>query len=307
MLTSFFSKSAPLNFVLLSGYILVISLLHFVFNQKAVYDTSSIIDFVGAILILIFSILLLDFIIRKNGLTKLNTYAIFIFACAVGLLSGFLFAPKIILVNVFILLALRRMFSLQNPKNNERKILDASIWILCASAFYFWNILLLAPLFLAISLKSVRSIRYYLIPIVGAVGVFLVATAYHFLMGNSFSWFATWITPISFDFLVYSDVQLMIFISLISVMIVWTLVPKIKMISKGAKKERPNYILEIAVLATMFIVIVISSEKSGAELLLIIAPVAIIIAGYLERASEIWFKEILLWVFVLTPIITVFV
>jgi len=51
---------------------------------------------------------------------------------------------------------------------------------------------------------------------------------------------------------------------------------------------------------------IISSEKTGGELIFILAPMAIVISVYIEKRSEIWFREILLWVFVLLPILLVF-
>ena len=301
MLTSFFGKSTPLNFLLLCGYIFTLFLLRFVMDPATVFNWSSITAFTGVVVLLLFSVLLLDFTIRKNGLTKLNTYAIYLFTCAAAMLSGLINDPWVVLSNVFILLALRRIFSLQKTKNNERKILDATIWILLASGVYFWNILLFAPLYLALTFKAQKEFRFYLIPLVGASAIFLIATAAHFLKEDSFSWFFKWPDAISFDFAVYGTTQTMVFISFLLAMILWTLIPKIRMIPKGAKKDKPNAILEIVVLVSLLTAIVISSEKTGGELLFLIAPAAIIITGYMEKTSERWFKEILLWSFLLLP------
>ena len=307
MLTSFFGKSAPLNFVLLSSYIFVICLLHFVLEANAVHSLESVGVFAAAVALLVFSILLLDFTIRKNGLTLLNTYAIFIFSCAVAMLCGFIEGPKIVIANVFLLLALRRMFSLQASKNSERKILDASIWIILASAFHFWSLLLFVGLYVAILLKPQKLFRYYLVPLVAIIGVFLIATAYHFLIEQSFGWFVNWLGDTSFDFTNYAQTEMLIFISFMAALLIWTLITKIKDISSGAKKKRPNNILEIYVLVALLFVVLFSSEKTGGEFLFIVAPAAIIISGYVEKKSEVWFKEILLWAFVLLPILFIFI
>lgn len=307
MLTSFFGKSTPLNFVLLGSYIFVICLLHFVLDAEVVFSLVSVGKLSAVVALLVFSILLLDFTIRKNGLTLLNTYATFIFSCAVGMLCGFIKEPNLVIANVFLLLALRRMFSLQAPKNSERKILDASIWILLASAFYFWSILLFIGLYVAITLKPQKTIRYYLVPFVAIIGVFLIATAYHFLIDQSFGWFVNWLGDTSFDFTNYAQIKILVFISFMATLLVWTLITKIKAITSGAKKSRPNNILEIYVLVALLFVVLFSSEKTGEEFLFFLAPSAIIISGYIEKKSEVWFKEILLWVFVLLPILFVFI
>ena len=307
MLTSFFGKSTPLNFVLLGSYIFAICLLHFVLDAEAVFSLVAVGKIAAVVALLIFSVLLLDFTIRKNGLTLLNTYAIFIFSCAVGMLCGFIKEPNLVIANVFLLLALRRMFSLQAPKNSERKILDASIWILLASAFYFWSILLFVGLYVAITLKPQKTIRYYLVPFVAIIGVFLIATAYHFLIEQSFGWFVNWLGDTSFDFTNYAQTKMLVFISFMATLLVWTLITKIKAITSGAKKSRPNNILEIYVLVALLSVVLFSSEKTGEEFLFFLAPSAIIISGYIEKKFEVWFKEILLWVFILLPILFIFI
>ena len=307
MLTSFFGKSTPLNFVLLGSYIFVIYLLHFVLDVETDFNLVSAGTFAVIVVLLVFSILLLDFTIRKNGLTRLNTYAIFIFSCAVAMLCGFIEEPKIVIANVFSLLALRRMFSLQTPKNSEIKILDASIWILLASAFYFWSIFLFVGLYVAISLKPQRTFRYYLVPFIAIIGIFLMATAYHFVAEQSFGWFVNYLGDTSFDFTNYAQAEMLIFISFMATSLIWTLITKIKAISSGPKKKRPNNILEIYVLVALVAVVLFSSEKNGEEFLLLLAPAAIIISGYLEKKSEVWFKETLLWVFVLLPILFIFI
>jgi len=307
MLTSFFGKSTPLNFVLLGSYIFVICLLHFVLETDATYSLVTVGKFAAVVALLIFSILLLDFTIRKNGLTLLNTYAIFIFSCAVGMLCGFIKEPNIVVANVLLLLALRRMFSLQAPKNSERKILDASIWILLAAVFHFWSILLFVGLYVAILLKPQKVFRYYLVPFVAIVGIFMIATAYHYFTEQSFGWFVNWLGDTSFDFSNYAQTEMLIFISFMAALLIWTLITKIKAISSGAKKSRPNNILEIYVLVALLSVVLFSSEKTGEEFLFLLAPAAIIISGYIEKKSEVLFKEVLLWIFVLLPVLFIFI
>ena len=81
MLTRFFGKSNPVNFLILGimlgssyvGYQLLVLNLGF--------DTIGLIKLVGMPLLLAFTILLLDFIVRKNTLTRKNTLAIFFFTC----------------------------------------------------------------------------------------------------------------------------------------------------------------------------------------------------------------------------------
>jgi len=306
MLTSFFGKSRPLNFLLLICYILVISGLHYLSNPDSGVSSKEILTESGLVGLLIFSMLLLDFIIRKNGLSKLNTYAILIFSCSILMISDLRNELEVVLANVFLLLSLRRIFSLGSIKNVERKILDASIWIVIASAFYFWCLLLFIPLYVAITNIPHKSLRYYLIPLIGWVGLLSMVMAYHLLKDDSFIWLQQWSEEISFDFSSYAQVKTLSFITFISAAIVWTGLSYLATMSSVVKRHRPNRVLVLYVLGVSIFMTLISSDKTGGEFIFILTPAAIVISGYIEKRSENWFREILLWCFVLLPILFVY-
>ncbi|MEL6810834.1 MAG: DUF6427 family protein [Bacteroidota bacterium] len=307
MLTSFFGKSSPLNFLLVSIYVLFISLGYYFGNSEGSFVLTEMLSFVFTLGILIFSMFVLDFTIRKNGLTLINTYDILLFSCAAMMLSMLMPASQIVISNLFLLLAMRRVFSLQSFKNNERKILDASLWIAIASVFYFWSLLFVVALYIAISLKPQKSVRYFLIAPVTFFGIFLVATAYHYIHEDSFGWFVNWLGDVSFQFSPYSDIRILIFLTFIGSLLIWTVFSKIASISAAPKKDRPNQILSLYVLLVCLMISLLCPEKTGAEFLFFLAPAAIIFAGYIEKKTEVWFKEILLWVFVLIPLIFIWI
>ena len=51
------------------------------------------------------------------------------------------------------------------------------------------------------------------------------------------------------------------------------------------------------------LIIAVSPNKTGSEFLFLFAPLAIIMTNYLEVIEETWFKEVIVWVLVITPII----
>lgn len=307
MLTSFFGKSRPLNFLIVSIFILGVTFLHFILSATPTFTTETILEFMGSVVLLIFSMLVMDFIIRKNTITQLNTYAIFIFSCALLMLTQLTEAPKLILANLFLLLAFRRILSLRSTKKWEQKILDASIWIVLASIFYFWSVLWFIGLYIAITTKSQRQLRHYLIPIVGGVAIFLIATAYHFILDDSFAWFIGWLEDISFNYMAYSRLDLLIFITFISALIVWTVSARIVSLKSTPKKDRPTQLLTMYILGINILMTLLSPTKNGAEFIFMLAPTAIIISSFVEKKTEIWFRELLLWAFVLLPLLFVFI
>lgn len=306
MLTSFFRKSSPINFLLLGIFIFLITIGQLVYQMKFPFDLVGIVQLLTGIVLLIFSMLLLDFIIRKNKLTQSHTLGIFIFSC-VSL--TFSFDPKwdTLLAGIFILFGLRRIFSLTSDRNTEKKIFDASLWILLASYFYFWSILLLLLLFIAITYQGHKEIRYYFIPLVSFIGLFLIASAFFYIKEDSFQWFTEWPESISFNYTKYASPMIMTGITLLLSVFVWSFSHRLNFLPEVSKKSKANYKLVMHAAVICLFMTAIAEEKSGEELLFLAAPMAIVIAGYLEREGESFLKEAICWAFVLLPLLAFYV
>ncbi|MEZ4857319.1 MAG: DUF6427 family protein [Flavobacteriaceae bacterium] len=301
MLTSFFGKSNPINFLLLGVFIMAFCFLTYFLAIDFTFRWDSFIRICITAVILVFSMLLLDFIIRKNYLNTSNTYAIFIFSCMVAMVP----VTKhigIIIAQFLLLLALRRIFSMASEKNLEKKILDASLWILLASYFFFWSILLFGLLYIAILNLTKKPVRYMLIPVTGFFGMILIATAFFFIKDNSFRWIREFAKPISYDFTTYGSIDLMVFITFFFSVLIWSIFYRISKLPDIPKKFRNNYLLVVFSATASFLITLFSEIKIGTELIFLAAPSAITIAGYLEKKGDIWFKELLLWTFLLLPI-----
>jgi len=313
MLTSFFGKSNPINYLILAVFIVAGYLLGAI-SQSEVFITPSLLLIHSLFIIVsVLTMLLLDFIIRKNQLTKNNTFAILFFTCFLVMLPIIFLQHQILLANVFLLLALRRIMSLRSDKNSEKKILDASFWISVASLFHFWSLLLFIPLWIAIVQKPNSNYKQMLIPFTGFLAVIVINTAYQLLVNDTFLWFLSWKKDTSFEFSVYNSASILVPVTILLAFYIWTAIYRILKISKLPLKEKPSHLLLLYVSITTFFIALGAPEKTGAELLFILAPVAIISANYIESsgeknyrekdAAEFWFKEIMLWVVVVLPFI----
>ncbi|MBK5213969.1 MAG: hypothetical protein JJE55_09960 [Flavobacteriaceae bacterium] len=316
MLTSFFGKSIPLNYLILGVFIVVGYLLGAISGSGVVISPYLLLVHGFFIILSVMSMLLLDFIIRKNHLTKNNTFVILFFTCFMVMLPVIFLQPKILLANAFLILALRRIMSLHSDKNSSKKILDAGFWITVASLFYFWSLLLFVPLWIAILQKPNSNYKQMLVPITGFLAVLLINTAYQLLVYDSFAWFFNWKDPISFDFSKYNSPSVLVPVTVILGFYIWTGMYRILRLSAVSLKEKSNYLLLLYVSITCFFIALAGPEKTGAELLFILAPVSIIAANYIENfdadryrkkdITEVWFKEILLWLVVILPFVFLF-
>ena len=224
MLTSFFSNSKPIHFIIVS---LLIFSGYSIYLFQEINDEFSFLVLMKSLLqvgVFIILLLILNFIIKKNKLTQVNSYALFLFSCFILTVPNLFKESEIVFSSLFLLLALRRILSLSSKKSIQKKIIDASIWISVATLFYFWSILFIILLYVAIIQLSSKNYKLNLIPIVGVISIFIITTAYHLIAYNNLWWFLENLYLISFDFSSYYNLKVLtptVFIFLLGIISVF--------------------------------------------------------------------------------------
>ena len=298
MLTSFFGKSSPINYILLSIAIVMGYFMGVLIPQEATLSLDSLLDHFGTIFLMVFAVLLIDFIIRKNNVTKNNTYSILLFVLFVLMIPQVYLDIHLVLANVFILLATRRILSLNKEKNIEKKIFDATMYITLASFCYGWAILFFLVLYLSIIQKTSVAIRFLIIPVIGFLGISILAVSYQLVVKDSFAWLYNWFPKISVDFSAYNAMTLLIPTTLLSTLLIWIGSTRLAGLSSLSKKEKPAAITIILITVVSIFIVLASPVKTGGELFFLLANVAIIVANYIESGTtkeRLIFNEILLW------------
>ncbi len=294
MLARFFNKSKPINYFLLS-IMLIIGVLVVGYKQSMGFNGVELLKLVGIGFFLVFLMLLLGFIVRKNSLTQANTFSIFFFS---WFLLG-LFKNTNILYLLFslffLLLAYRRIFNLQNHKNTTKKILDASVWISIATLFYFWNILFFIPLYIALLQLPESKVRYFAIPVFGVLAIGSITTAYYVVFHDNLYWFLERIPHFSLDFSAYGSLKVLVSVTFLIGLILWSVSSELLAFKTLSLKQKPNRRMVFIILATSFAVALLFPQKTGQELILVLPPASIIIANYVEKHNEIWFNEMVMW------------
>ena len=306
MLTNFFSNSKPFHFIL-------ISLLLFVGYTFYNFQISSFEnDFIRLIQLTfkfglyIISMLIFSFIIKKNNLTQINSYALFIFICLLLLTPNVFQNSKLILSTVFILLALRRILSFNSKKNVQKKILDASLWIGIATLFYFWSILFLLVLYAALIQLASKNFKLFLIPIIGMFLVFIICTIYFLYLDNNMYWYKDYKNFTSFDFSSFKLLKNFFSLFVIFSMTVISLVFKFLNFTKTPLRKKSKYWIIIFTLITGIIIVILTGQKNGVELIFTIVPISILFSNFIEALQRKWVSEMMLWVILVAPIFSYF-
>jgi hypothetical protein len=298
MITSVFKKSTPLNFSLVVILMLVFFLMYQF--QDLSWTNSLLLILKKGILfcILLASVFITNFIAKKNGLSKDSTYTVFFYFLLLLFFPSVLENTNLIVSNFFILLALRRLISLQSLKASKEKIFDASLWIFLATLFHFWSIIFIVLVFISIIFHVSRDYRNWFLPFIAffaAVIIFLFyATVFHvnvieYITSNVTTNFQIDYFTNNYQnaaFSIYATIALFFIVSMFA-----TLSNKPQILHVSFKK----------IIASFFIGIVIflfSSNKSNDLLLFTFAPLAIMATTHIEIAQLKLKQEIVLFVFI---------
>jgi len=252
----------------------------------------------------LFSVFVFDFLVNKNNLTKNNSYKILLYVLFIAILPETLLNSKILIANLFILFALRRLISLRSKKEIKKKLFDASFWITIASLFYFWSVLFYVLIVTALIVFIITDVKNWFIPIIGILTVAIIGVSYMIVMNIDVFYFIENLVDVSLDFSPLNSKQIIIGSTILLSFGVWSLFYYIKNLKSQTKSSRPSFSLIVIAAIISIVVIIVSPTKNGSEFIFLFAPLAIIMTNYLEVISEKWFKESLLWVLILTPIIT---
>jgi len=118
-------------------------------------------------------LLLTPFIAQKNDLTRNSSYALLFYIGFQCYFPNMLLDIRALLAQLLILMAQRRLLSLQTLNSPKEKILDATIFIGVASLLYFWLGIFIFLVYISVIFDVSRSYRNWIIPIVGMLGVAL--------------------------------------------------------------------------------------------------------------------------------------
>ncbi|WP_136482643.1 DUF6427 family protein [Cognatitamlana onchidii] len=303
MLTSFFNKSKPTNFII----VLVITFLAFVIARTS-YEyqeltVNVLIKQVVLLLILVASIFLLNFIASKNSLTHKSNFEVLLFSLFLLLIPQTTGSSSVIVSNLFVLVALRRIVSLRSQKQIKNKLFDAAFWIGIASLFYFWSIIFFVLIILSLALYADNNLRHWIIPFLGILAVFVTSVAYSIVWNDDF--FSVFNLPplVSYDYSGYNSVKYLVAITVLLSFGIWSSFFYLQNIKKQKKVLRASFKTVILGAILSFIVVVIVPNKNGSEFLFLLAPLSIVIANYLEIINEKWFKEVFLGLLILVPFV----
>lgn len=171
MLTSLFRKSTPLNYSLVIIAAVVFFFLYHFANVSSEDSGLSAAVTAAELTAIFVSLFMANFIVKKNSLSRDSTYTVLFYLIFTLFFPSLFDNFRLILANLFILLALRRLISLHSPKSTREKIFDASLWIFVATLFHFWAITYISLVFISILFHVSRDYRNWVLPFIACFAV----------------------------------------------------------------------------------------------------------------------------------------
>ncbi|RUA06807.1 MAG: hypothetical protein DSY82_09140 [Flavobacteriia bacterium] len=304
MIAKFFNETKPINFLVLTILSLFVFILAVFLHFDSAFSARSIFKiFLNLFLFLLF-LFFHNFIIRKNSLTKNNSYALLFF---ILLFAMFPYAGnnyKLLISNFFIFFSIRRIYSIRSGIAVKSKLFDSAFWVGIAFLIYDWSILFLFFIYIAIFVFREIKWNYFFIPVIGFITPVYLYYVYLLTFGKEALFEKLWTFNTGFDFSNYNQISLLLPISIVLVFIIWTVYPTLLNAFYGKKKRRSSFILLLYHLALTMVIAIIAPHKDGSEFLFLFFPFSVLMANYLQIIKEYWFKEtVIILFFVLTIVV----
>jgi len=306
MITSVFKKSTPLNLILGVFLMLVFFLLYQFQDLTWTNSAISILKKAGLFVILLGSVFITNFVAKKNGLSKDSSYTIFFYFLFLLFFPSVLNNTDLIASNFFILLALRRLISLQSLKASKEKIFDASLWIFVATLFHFWSILYIVLVFISIIFHVSRDYRNWILPFIAFFAVGIIFVVFSIAFDISIIEFVNSHAATNFGldyftnnyqngaFSIYLTIALFFVISMFA-----SLSNKPLLLHSSFKKIIASFFIGI-------IIFLISPNKSNDLLLFTFAPLAVMATSHIEIKQLKLKQEMVLAVLILCSLFAFF-
>ena len=306
MITSVFKKSTPLNFILVVISMLVFFLIYQFQDLTWTNSVGSIFKKSGFFFISLGSIFIANFIAKKNGLSKDSSYTILFYFLFLLFFPSVLNNLNIIASNFFILLALRRLISLQSLKASKEKIFDASLWIFIAALFHFWSILYLVLVFISILFHVSRDYRNWILPFIAFLAVGIISAFFSITFHKNVIEFINANATTSFEMDYFTNNSQNAAFSIYLTMALFFVISMFASLSNKPMLLHTSFKKIIASFFIGIIIFLISSHKSNDLLLFTFAPLAMMATSHIEIKQLQLKQEIVLFVIIVCSLVVFF-
>ncbi|RZJ67893.1 MAG: hypothetical protein EOO50_03470 [Flavobacterium sp.] len=293
MIASLFRKSTPFNYAVLIGAVAVFYVIYQISVPGEGPTVASILEKLLLFGVVFGSLFVLNFIVKKNGLSRDNSYTILFYFLFLLFFPSVFDNFNLVISNFFILLSIRRLVSLHSLKTPKEKIFDASVWVFVATLFHFWSILFIVLVFISILFHVSRDFRNWLLPFIAFVAVTTTFFLFALLLDDAWIDFVLQNIPIDLTIDYFTDTKQNIALSLFSPVVAYFVVVTFLTLSNRPLIIQATYKKIISAFFIAVAIFIISPHKSNDTLIYAFAPLAIMASTILETSQSQLNRELI--------------
>lgn len=300
MISSFFSKTKPINYLVTLGFSALLYLILGLISLNSTFEFEPVlIKFTGLVFLLI-TFFTINPILKADKLADLTSFSMLFYALLLALFLPILENEKVIVSNFLILLSTDKVLSLKFDKNVKYKIFEASLCVFIASLLVEWTIVFLIPIYIGVYVYCSTQLRNWLMPI-AALGALLLG------LGCYCSLFNDWVfIEAQYTFKLKYTFDYRNYFSLAGYLLVVLIVIAITLVKLGNRGI--GRILSLRLLFSYFVIgiilVFISDEYGLSAVMFTFFSASVYLTNYLETVQNKRFKEFFLTVLVLGCLIT---
>lgn len=299
MLANFFSKSKPVNFVILFLLFVVY------FSISLFLKDISLLNAVKKAIIFMLTFSVYNFILLKNELAKDNSFAFLFYVILVGFYINYIQINSVFYNNLLSLFLFRKVYSLQSSKKIYQKLFDGGLWSGVLFIIEPHTVIFILLLYVAIYLYNHLTYRTLIIPIFGFIVPVFIFYTYNFVLNQTDFFFSLFSWEISLDFSPYNSGNFLFSSITIGIFTLISILIKSPQTFAILDKSRQNWILILTHLFLSLLVFIQNSERTGIEFLYLLFPISVILANGIELVKKKWLADIIILLFLVASTIQI--
>ena len=150
----------------------------FLFSKGKVFGFDMLLLQIPVLLLLLFSLLVMNFIVKKNDLTKQNDFTLLFATIFTGLFPSVFENLQIVCIHLLILFAFRRIITLGSLRSVKQKIFDASLFISLAVLFDSLIVVYFVVVYVGILMYVSNDYRNWFVPIISFIAIISMYIVY---------------------------------------------------------------------------------------------------------------------------------
>ncbi|MDT0606234.1 hypothetical protein [Croceitalea rosinachiae] len=299
MISSFFSKTKPINYLVILGFCILIYVILILVSSQDLFENNLFPQKSTSLFFILLTFFAINPTLKADKLAELSSFTMLFYAMLLAVFLPALLSDKAIVSNFLILMASDKVLALKFDKRVIYKIFEASLFVFLSSILVEWTLVFLIPIFFGIYIYSAAQLRNWLMPFAALV-VFIMGVMAYMALFNDWSFVEnhyTFTINTSFDYGTYINIVCYLILTLTIIFI--TLV---KLGNRGIGRILSLRIL-LAYFVAAFLVIFLSREYGRYVVLYTFFPTSVFLTNYFETIRNKRFKEALLSILIIGSLV----